>query len=81
MKVYQQQIRKLNIPSNQQDKQDIIDSERKLHEMGYVDYIRNLSVESQIKLRDAVTHYYIPWRAVWKGNSVSTPCRVVFDAS
>ena len=25
--------------------------------------------------------YYIPWRAVWKQNSVSTPCRVVFDAS
>ena len=25
--------------------------------------------------------YYIPWRAVWKQNSVSAPCRVVFDAS
>ena len=25
--------------------------------------------------------YYIPWRAVWKQNSISTPCRVVFDAS
>ena len=25
--------------------------------------------------------YYIPWRAVWKQNSISTPCGVVFDAS
>ena len=24
---------------------------------------------------------FIPWRAVWNGNSVSTPCRIVFDAS
>lgn len=25
--------------------------------------------------------HYIPWRAVWKTNSLSTPCRVVFDTS
>ena len=25
--------------------------------------------------------YYITWRAVWKQNSISTPCRIVFDAS
>ena len=24
---------------------------------------------------------FIPWRAVWNGNSVSTPCRIIFDAS
>ena len=24
---------------------------------------------------------FIPWRAVWKESSISTPCRVVFDAS
>ena len=24
---------------------------------------------------------FIPWRAVWNGNSISTPCRLVFDAS
>ena len=26
-------------------------------------------------------HYFIPWRIVFNDNSVSTPCRVVFDAS
>ena len=25
--------------------------------------------------------HFLPWRDVWKGNSVRTPCRVVFDAS
>ena len=24
---------------------------------------------------------FIPWRAVWNGNSISAPCRLVFDAS
>ena len=24
---------------------------------------------------------FIPWRAVWNGNSVSTPCHIIFDAS
>ena len=24
---------------------------------------------------------FIPWRAVWNGNSISTPCRLVFDTS
>ena len=32
-------------------------------------------------LSEAEMKYYIPWRAVWKQNSISTPCRVVFDAS
>ena len=31
-------------------------------------------IQSQIK-------HFIPWRAVWNNNSVTTPCRLVFDAS
>ena len=81
MKVYNQQIRKLNNPSNTKDKEDIIISEGKLQNLGFVDYVKNLSIEVQKSLENNSTHYYIPWRAVWKGNSVSTPCRIVFDAS
>ena len=81
MKVYNQQLRKLNLPTNAKDKQDILDSEAKLQKLGYVEYLRNLPDATQRYLRDHTTQYYIPWRAVWKGNSVSTPCRVVFDAS
>ena len=31
-------------------------------------------------LRNEV-QYFIPWRSVWNSNSLSTPCRLVFDAS
>ena len=30
---------------------------------------------------DATTRYFIPWRAVWNEGSMTTPCRMVFDAS
>ena len=81
MKTYQQQVRKLSHPKNQKDKQDILDSEGKLQQLGYVDYIKNLPIETQAKLQNSTLHHHIPWRAVWKGNSISTPCRIVFDAS
>ena len=32
-------------------------------------------------LKNSKIKNFIPWRAVWNGNSISTPCRVVFDAS
>ena len=80
MKVYQQQIKKLNNPANSKDKQDILDSEAKLQNMGYVEYLHNLPSDVQSNLLSK-TKYIIPWRGVWKGNSISTPCRIVFDAS
>jgi len=44
-------------------------------------YVRNLPDETQIMLKDHPIQNFIPWRAVWKQSSLSTPCRVVFDAS
>ena len=81
MKVYNQQLRKLNLAANATDKTDIIESERKLQQLGYVEYVSNLPHDIQRNLQDHPAQYFIPWRAVWKGNSVSTPCRIVFDAS
>ena len=81
IKVYNQQLRKLNKPSNQSDKDDILTSEGKLQSLGYVDYVSNLPESTQRMLEEHQTHHFIPWRAVWKGNSISTPCRIVFDAS
>ena len=49
MKVYDQQIRKLN--QNTDDKKDVIESEEKLQQLGYVDYVRNLKPEQQEMLR------------------------------
>eukprot|EP00794_Sanderia_malayensis_P001061 gene1061-biopygen291 len=81
LQVYSQQLKKLNITSNLSDKQDIIASEAKLQQLGYVDYVKNMSLETQSMLKNHQMQHFLPWRAVWKGNSISTPCRIVFDAS
>ena len=79
LKVLNQQIKKLT--RYEEDKLDVLKSEKKLQEMGHVDYVRNLSPELQKSLFDNPVKNYIPWRAVWKESSLSTPCRMVFDAS
>ena len=43
LKVYNQQIKKLN--RNTHDKKDVIESEEKLQQLGYIDYVRNLKPE------------------------------------
>ena len=79
LQVFNQQLKRLE--KNPDDKVDIIKSEEKLQSLGYVDYIKNLSQEDQDFLNQSDMQNFIPWRAVWKDNSVSTPCRIVFDAS
>ena len=79
LKVYYQQIKKLD--QQPSDKADVIASERKLQTMGFVDYVENLTTHQQQMLANTKIINFIPWRAVWKPNSLSTPCRVVFDAS
>ncbi|MEM7375655.1 MAG: hypothetical protein AAF587_44090, partial [Bacteroidota bacterium] len=79
LKVYYQQLKKLDKETS--DKADVISSERKLQEMGFVDYVQNLTAQQQQMLNNAKIVNFIPWRAVWKPNSISTPCRIVFDAS
>ena len=79
LRVYNQQIKRL--ARNEQDKDDIIASEDKLHKLGYVDYLKNLPAHQQKMLSSSIIKNFIPWRAVWKGSSLSTPCRIVFDAS
>ena len=79
LKVYHQQLNRLSkYPS---DKEDVLKSEKKLQDLGFVDYVRNLPEEQQHKLAISKVQNFIPWRSVWKQNSVSTPCRIVFDAS
>ena len=56
-----QQIKKLN--QSIDDKKGVIESEEKLQQLGYVDYIRNLRPEQQEMLR-IETQIFIPWRAV-----------------
>ena len=56
-----QQIKKLN--QSIDDKKGVIESEEKLQQLGYVDYIRNLRPEQQEMLRIEIQSF-IPWRAV-----------------
>ena len=79
LKVYQSQIR--NLDKKPEDKQAAISFEGKLQDLGFVDYLRNLTPEQQDMITNAPSRYFIPWRPVFNENSVSTPCRLVFDAS
>ena len=51
LKVYNQQLHRLSKSAN--DKEDIINSERKLQRLGYVDYVKNLPKEVQQSLQDS----------------------------
>ena len=72
-------MKKLN--QNPQDKEDVIQSEAKLQSLGHVEFVRNLTPEQQEMSTKNPVQNFIPWRAVWNGNSISTPCHLVFDAS
>ena len=45
-KVYKQQLRKL-VNKPEEDKEEVLKSEEKLQQLGYVDYVSNLSDETQ----------------------------------
>ena len=77
--VYRSQLKKLS--NSEKDKKDVLESEAKLQCLGHVDFVRNLSEEQQFKLRNNVIQNFIPWTCVWNLNSISTPCRLVFNAS
>ena len=77
--VFNSQLKQLE--KNEERRKEVINAEAKLQSLGFVDYVRNLTLEQQTKLRDSQVKNFIPWSAVWKENSISTPCRLVFNAS
>ena len=77
-KIYESQVKRLR--NKPEDRAAAIQSESKLHDLGFVDLFDNLPQEIPDHIQNNV-HYFIPWRVVFNDNSVSTPCRVVFDAS
>ena len=79
MSVYKAQVRKLD--KNPKDRAEVIESESKMQELRFVEKIENLTEEQRKQIFDNGLQYFIPWRAVWNPNSMSTPCRLVFDAS
>ena len=79
VRVYNSQVRKLN--KDPQAKADVLLSEKNMHQLGFVEFVKDLSDDQRKRLFAAALKYFIPWRAVWNTNSISTPCRVVFDAT
>ena len=60
---------------------DVIQFEKKLNDLGCVDFLENLTQEKQRKVLDSEVQYYLPWIPVWNINSICTRCHLVFDAS
>ena len=79
-KVLDSQMKKIS--SSEDMKLDVLASFEKLASRNYLIPVSKLDEES----RNLVTSehdagYFIPWRTVYKQSSISTPCRLVFDAS
>ena len=76
-KVLQTQIKL--IEKNPGMKAEVDKAHQKLQSKGYVVPLTSLPEQVQ---KDVLTNqYYIPWRTVFKSGSLSTPCRLVYDAS
>lgn len=66
----------------EQKRLDVIASHEKLRSKGYVRPLSELTAAEQASiLEETAGTYYIPWRVVHKEGSLSTPTRMVFDAS
>ena len=79
-KVLESQMRL--IEKNPEMREDIVKSHQKLLYRGFVCEVDELDEEVRKSIYDtSVPGYVIPWRCVYKYSSVSTPCRVVYDAS
>ena len=79
LRVFKSQVKLLN--SSESDKRSVLDFEHKLQDSGFVDFYSNLCETERMMIDRNPVKYFIPWRPVWKANSVSTPCRIAFDAS
>ena len=79
LRVFKKQVKILNLKP--EDKAAVIEFEKKLQDMGFVDYVSNLDDVIKNEILSNAVKYFIPWRAVYNEKSLSTPCRMVFDAS
>ena len=79
LKVFNSQVRILN--ANVSDKRSVLAFEQSLHDLGCVEYYSELSEPERLLIDRSPVKYFIPWRPVYKEDSISTPCRMAFDAS
>ena len=79
MKYYQRVVRKLF--KDDMKRSEVVKSMLKLLALGFVQFVQDLSEEEQEALANSPNQNYIPWNFMFKEDSLSTPCRVVFNAS
>ena len=79
LKVYRYQTKALD--KKPKDREDTIESEKKLQHQGFVAWFDDLEKAEQKLILESSIQHFIPWRVVWNPNSVTTSCRLVFDAS
>ena len=79
-KILSSQLR--NLEKNPEMLDDVLRSHSKLLDKGHVISVSSLSEDESTRMNSTPgTGYIIPWRTVYKEGSLSTPCRMVFDAS
>ena len=76
--MYYKMAKSLN--NNQNEKKVILDSFNKLIELGYVKKLADMDSATQADVLSKQC-YFIPWQVVYKSSSVTTPCRIVLNAS
>ena len=67
--------------NNIETKQEIVAAFEKLFQNGHAAYLCDVDESDLSKFMNKPVQHYLPWRLVWKSDSLSTPCRPVFDAS
>ena len=78
--IYYGQIKRMNLKPPK-DKQDVINAFKKLIDLGFIAKYDDLAEDEKRLIDSSPVKYYIPWTGVWNSNSLSTPCRPVFNAS
>ena len=61
-RIYDGQVKRLE--KYQEDRIEVIQSERKLQELGFVDFVSNLTLEQRQNIANSPVKHFIPWRAV-----------------
>ena len=79
LKFYMSQVKMLVSKPN--DKEDLIAAMKKLFVLGFARKFDDLTEQQKAIINASPVKYYIPWMAHWNFNSLSTPCRPVFNAS
>ena len=77
-KVFDSQVK--NLSKSDKDRLDTLASEQKLQDLGYVDWLSNMTEQDRKMILESQVRHFIPWRVV-RNKSISIPVRTVFDAS